>query len=1203
MEAKDLDALIEEATHLAGGWQTRAAELLTAEERGIQERMSKLLVHPVDKVILTRLIDQSFRSRDTGRIADQLNFLLRHYGVPTFFVATDRLLIRIFRAVGRHFPRLSVPRVIDKMRRDSNHVIIPGEQDTLCVHLQKRKMQDIGLNLNHIGEAVLGEREAQARIDTYISDLKDPDIACISIKISTLYSQVNPLAFEQTVREIRNRLSLLFRIAARHHFFRNDGKKIPKLVNLDMEAYQDLQITVAAFTGALEEAALQDYTAGIALQAYLPDSFGVQQELTRWARKRVESGGSPIRIRIVKGANLEMERVDASINNRPLAPYGNKLDVDANFKRMVAFGMRPENIRAVRLGIGSHNLFDLAFACSLARLNGVEDGVTVEMLEGMVNHVARAIRETVGDLLLYTPVADKAQFINAVAYLIRRLDENTSQENFLRYVGVLKAGTKEWDFLRDQFVDALHHMDKPRRTSHRTQNRVAESFSEPVGAYHSGEFSNEPDTDWSLAANREWAQGVREKWRKGPDEPALEIPLVVGGREIAGGRSVGRCMDISQLPESVCVAQYSRADDEDCKKALRIAEADPDGWHGLSHAERHRILSDVARELRRARGDLVGAAAANTGKVFSESDPEVSEAVDFAEFYPFAAKSFHDLENLTCHGKGVGVVISPWNFPIAIPCGGILAALAAGNTVIFKPASAAVLVGWRLCQAIWQAGVSQNVLQFLPCSGNQTGALLARDPDVDFVILTGGTQTGLSILEEKPGLFLAAETGGKNATIVTALADRDQAIENVVHSAFSNSGQKCSATSLLILEDEVYTDRTFKRQLVDAAGSLPVGSAWDFASKVGPLIRKPTGDLRRALTSLDAGETWALKPENRADNPYLWSPGIKWGVKPGSHGYLTEFFGPVLGVMRAKDLGHAIELANGTGYGLTSAIETLDEREQKRWLEGIQAGNLYINRGTTGAMVLRQPFGGIKKSALGAGIKAGSYNYVTQFMRIEESKLPPVGAIERDHRLLRLVQDWEAKTEREEFRPVQKEIVKTIRAVKSYLHHYEQEFCREKDYFRLRGQDNIVRYRPVGKVLIRLHPQDDMFELLARIAAAKIAGCEPAVSVPPDLDNAATAFLQGRDGREFVGESPVISQTDDELIDAMKRVQRLRYAAPDRVPEAVLAEASRTGFYISRTPVLMEGRIELLQYFTEQSVCNTYHRYGNLGERALVAGN
>ena len=234
--------------------------------------------------------------------------------------------------------------------------------------------------------------------------------------------------------------------------------------------------------------------------------------------------------------------------------------------------------------------------------------------------------------------------------------------------------------------------------------------------------------------------------------------------------------------------------------------------------------------------------------------------------------------------------------------------------------------------------------------------------------------------------------GVKNATIVTAMSDRDQAISDVIYSAFGNCGQKCSATSLLILEHEVYQDPNFRRQLVDAARSFATGSAWDFSNKMGPLIHPPRNDLAKAMTKLETGESWALKPNNIAGNPQMWTPAIKWGVKPGCYTHMTEFFGPLLGVMSAKNLKHAVDMVNQTGYGLTSGLASLDRREQAYWTKRIKAGNLYINRGTTGAVVLRQPFGGMGKSALGAGLKAGSPKYVAQFMDYQEKGLPLVGA-------------------------------------------------------------------------------------------------------------------------------------------------------------------------------------------------------------------
>lgn len=1204
MDIQNFDSLIEETVSLAGTWQNRANDLLTSEEKAIQDQMVRLLTNPMDKVILTKMIDQSFRCHDSSRVADQVNSLLRKFGVPDFFSKVDKLLIQMFLGLGRHFPALTVPKMIEKMRHNSSRAIIPGEAETLHAHLQKRKMQGVRMNINHLGEAVLGEKEARRRLETNIADMINPEIEYISVKISTIYSQIHPIAFEHSVNILKERLTELYKVAKNNFFIRKDGTKVPKFVNLDMEEYKDLDITTTAFKQTLEQEILKDYSAGIVLQAYLPDSFNIQKELTAWAKNRVDNGGSPIRIRIVKGANMEMEQVESALYNWPLAPYNNKLEVDANYKRMVEFGMRQENIRAAQLGIASHNLFELAFAAKLAEKRNLKEYFYFEMLEGMADHVRRALCEISGDVLLYAPVARKEEFINAIAYLIRRLDENTGEENFLRYACNLKTRSKEWDFLKDQFLKSCQYMEKASTMPNRNQNRLIENFQIGIGTLYNGEFINEPDTDWSMAPNRKWAKSIREKWKKDALDSSFNIPIVISGKEIFEDRNIRECFDLSQYDtkqnNKICIARYALANQQDVKDAVEAAKSDPDMWRQKSFEERHKILSQVAIELRKARADLIGVAASNTGKVFTESDVEVSEAVDFSEYYPFSVKQFADLKNIQFKGKGVALVISPWNFPIAIPCGGILSSLAAGNTVIFKPASSAVMVAWELCRCIWKAGVSKNVLQFVPCSGSDTGSQLTGHPDVDFVILTGGTDTGLKILKNRPDIFLAGETGGKNATIVTAMADRDQAIKNVLHSAFSNCGQKCSATSLLILEKEVFEDEHFKNQLIDAASSYKTGSAWKFENKMGPLIKNPDGDLKNALTMLEPGESWALKPRNIENNPCLWTPGIKWNVKPGSYTHMTEFFGPLLGVMCADNLDHAIELVNQTGYGLTSGLESLDYREQEKWKSKIKAGNLYINRGTTGAVVLRQPFGGMGKSALGAGIKVGGPNYVAQFMNFEEMGPPSIGAIQEDHYLLRLAQEWKLEIQWGKHQEFRNDLTRTLRAIMSYLYHYEQEFAREKDYFHLRGQDNILRYIPVGKVAIRLHENDTLFEVLARIAAAKISKCDLIVSAPSDLTNKVTKFLHDKEGARLLGDTQVVYETDEKLINNIPDIQRIRYAAPERVPDCVFEAAAATGFYISRTRVLMEGRIELLQYFREQSVCYNYHRYGNLGERGLM---
>lgn len=1187
------------AVELAQRWQNRANELLTGEEKHIQEQMKRLLTNPHDKVLLARLIDQSFRSQEPERISDQISYLLEKEGVPDFLNRMERLLMQMFKGFGKHFASFAVPRLIDQLRSQSSRAIIPGEEKPLRAHLHKRHEQGIRMNINHLGEAVLGEEEAAKRRRTYIEDMKDPDVEYISIKISTIFSQISSLAFEQTVATLSERLTEIYRVARQFRYTRHDGTEVPKFVNLDMEEYRDLHITYEAFIAALDQEEFFDFSAGLVLQAYLPDSFEMQKRLTAWARNRVAAGGAPVKLRIVKGANMEMEKVESSLFNWPLAPYDNKLEVDANFKRMVAYGMKPDNIKAVNLGIGSHNLFELAYAAKLAEAHGVGDYFYFEMLEGMADHVRRALAEDSGDILLYAPVASKDEFINAIAYLIRRLDENTSPENFLRYSPQLTVDSPEWVFLRQTFVDSCGFMERAQVVPNRVQNRLEEGYDETVSSYYTNTFINEPDTDWSLPGNRAWAVAVRDAWRFSGDAKQLEIPVVVGGSEYFSERRQRTINDTNDSGEGVPLARCAMATKEDAAGAIATARSDPDGWRELTARQRHELLSAAAQELRRSRGDFVGAAAANTGKVFTETDVEVSEAIDFAELYPLAARSYAETATLEARGKGVGLVLSPWNFPVAIPCGGVVAALAAGNTVIFKPASDAVVPAWIICQCMWRAGISRNTLQFLPGSGEEIGPELTTSPDIDFIILTGGTETGMQILQQTPGVYLAAETGGKNATIVTDMADRDQAIKNVVYSAFGNSGQKCSATSLLILEKTIYDDPHFQQQLIDAAKSMAAGSAWNFANRLGSLIRPPSGDLKRGLTELEEGERWVLKSEMVDNNPFIWTPGIKYGVQPGSYTHMTEFFGPVLGVMRAENLDHAIELVNMTGYGLTSSIESLDTREQEIWKEKVFAGNLYINRGSTGAITLRQPFGGMGKSALGPGIKAGCYEYVSQFMEFTETGLPETGALENDYAIHELAQEWRRLILWGKLPEQRQEIDRTVHAIRSYLYWYEQVFSRARDFFHLRGQDNQLRFLPVADLVIRLHHEDGLFDTLARIAAARIAGCGCRISVPPGLDNEVTAFLGNRYGRELLAGTSVDSEDDAELASSLSATGRIRYGGPGRVPGSVLAAAAARGIYVSRTKVFMEGRLELLQYFQQQSVCDTYHRYGNLGDRQL----
>lgn len=1176
--------LIDAAVDLARRLQLRATELQTPAERRQQAELDRMLQTPSDKATLVQLTDQAFRPRSAARVADQFTHILDVQGVPRFFSPLDRAMLRGFQTFGGWLPGVSVPMVKEHMQHETANVILPAEPEVLAEHLRQRTEQGMRMNVNFLGEAILSEAEAERRISLYLEALQHPETEVFSVKISTLYSQMSPMAREHTIAVLSDRLERLYRSAARSVFTRSDGTQVPKFIYLDMEEYRDLSLTCEVFMRTLERRGLEQVSAGIVLQAYIPDSFLWQQRLHAWARERVAKGGADITMRIVKGANMEMERFEAAVKGWPQALFETKADTDANYKRMLHEGFRPENLAAVKLGVASHNLFDVAYALTLARDNQAMERVQFEMLEGMANHQRRALFEEAPHLLLYAPVCHKEHFLSAIGYLIRRLDENTGPENFLRHTFKLVPDSEQWRQLEQGFRAAFTRLGSlsaaPRRTQDRRDLRQA--------ARSADAFVNEPDTDWSLPHHAEWARDIVTAWEK----RCIEVAPVIDGAEITGARSTPDCLDPSR-PGAV-VGRYLQASRQDIEMAVECAVRDEDGWRALSAQQRQVIMRQVASELRRARADLMGAALANCGKTLAESDPEVSEAVDFVEFYAGSARTFFELPNVTASGKGVVVVVSPWNFPIAIPCGGIAAALAAGNTVILKPASDAVLPAWELCQCFWRGGVSKKALQFVPCSGGEEGAQLVQHPLVNAVILTGGTETALAMLRAKPALPLSAETGGKNATIVTAMADRDLAIKNVLHSAFSHAGQKCSATSLLLLEAEVYDDAEFKRTFIEAARSLIVGSAWELPTKIGPLIRPPTGDLANALLTLEEGESWALMPCKLEGNDGLWSPGIKWGVQPGSYTHMTEFFGPVLGVMRFEKLHEAIALVNQTGYGLTSGLESLDDREQAEWKAGIRAGNLYINRGTTGAIVLRQPFGGMGKSAFGPGLKAGGPNYVAQFMRFVETPARPGDQPLNNPALERLA----LNIVNESCGVPEEQYWRTLKAMESCDQWWNAEFGREHDYFRLIGQDNVRRYLPLRVVHVRVSREDSFFEIFTRVAAARVTGARTIVSSPHGLDTYELSLLE-KLTHEWAGLIEFIEESDEELADAIGsgHVCRVRYAAADRVPEIVRRAAAEASVFIADAPVLAEGRVELLWYVQEQSVSFDYHRYGNLGTR------
>ncbi len=1181
--------IIQNAINLAEKWQNRATELVSDFDREFYVKMNKMLEQPKDKALLIELMDQSFRVENPARVADQICFLLEKHGMANFFTTKDRMLLWLFQNIGKYLPSLSVPMFVNQIREDTRTVVIKGEEGPFNKHLVMRKEEGTRVNINLIGEVVLGEEEAEERIEKYLKALENPNIDYISIKISTIYSQINALNFDNTVSVLVDKLTRIYNQALKYPYIAPDGTKSNKFINLDMEEYRDLDITVEVFKKTLEKPEFKNFYAGIVLQAYLPDSFNVQKDLCEWAKKRVEAGGAPIKFRLVKGANMEMEETEASQKHWEMVTYTDKSDTDSNYKRMIRYALQKENAPYMHVGTGSHNLFEQAFATELAKENGTSEYHTLEMLEGMSESARLAIKEITKNPILYAPTASKEQFTNAIAYLVRRLDENTGDDNFIRYSFGLKVGSKDWQMQKELFLKSFENEKTSFVGAKRQQNRLTEKWDDFNGSsYDLGEYHAEADTDFVLPANQEWAKNIIKKWKFSKDTEHQTVPVVVAGEDLTGDRKVIEAIDKSQLKDGVLAGKFANATAEDLIKAVEVAKADVDGWRSKTYKERHALLKQAAIKVRERRDDLIGIAAAEVGKIFTETDVEVSEAVDFIEFYAHSTQYWEKYTNIKFKGKGVGVVVPPWNFPVAIPLGGVSSTLAAGNTVIIKPASAAALTAYEMCKCFWDAGISKNVLQFVPCPGSLAGEHLIANKDVDYVILTGGEDTAYKMLETRSDLLLTAETGGKDATIVTNMADREQAVKNVCLSAFNNSGQKCSATSLLVLEEEVYNDKAFRKALIDTAKSMSVGSVWDFKNRIGTLANPVSGNLKKALESLEGNEEWALAPEYADDNKYMLKPSIKWGVEEGNFIHMNELFGPVLAVMKARDLKHAVEIVNSTGYGLTSGIESLDEREIEYWKANLKAGNLYVNRGTTGAIVLRQPFGGMGKSAIGAGRKVGIFNYITQFVDFTETSKPNVSK-KYNTELTRFIDSYKGANK--------DDIEKLSVALQSYYENYENEFSQEKDYCNVRGEDNHFRYIPLKNVLIRVSIDDTIFEAVSRILAARVSGVHFKVSI--NNNSEVKSFLEQSKEVLFTARDSMIEQDDNSFARDLASYDRVIYSDIEKVPASVFKEAAKTVTFIVRQKPMMEGRLELLNYFAEQSVSHSYHRYGNIGARGI----
>jgi RHH-type proline utilization regulon transcriptional repressor/proline dehydrogenase/delta 1-pyrroline-5-carboxylate dehydrogenase len=851
--------------------------------------------------------------------------------------------------------------------------------------LRKRRAKNIGFTVDLLGEAVVSEREATeyaARCFELLEYLvretqgwtdplgKNSDlfpVVNLSVKISALYSQMNPADPTDATAHLAPKLRPVLRRA----------RELGAFVNFDMESYAHKNITLDLFKTLFTETEFQHWPhAGIVVQAYLRDAEKDLLDLIDWGRAR----GTRFTVRLVKGAYWDYEKIKSTQNGWSIPVYLQKPESDANFELLTRILLENEEI--VTAAFGSHNVRSIAHAQALADQLGVDRSrFEFQLLYGMAGPIKRALVEMGYRVREYCPVGE---LLPGMSYLVRRLLENTSNEGFLR--AKFSENVSEEQLLRDprELLNGAPRSVTSATTEDQQLQEVTSIDVPPADTYENASLVNfvyKENQDQMRAALRQ----VRAQFEK-------KYPLIINAERVWTGKTIA---SINPSAPQEVVGHVTEAGIPEAERAVEAARVAFGKWSRTPFEERAGLLERAAAIMERRRYELSALEVFEVGKPWAEADGDIREAMDFCLFYAQQMRLI-GRPRLTQHvpgeesyqhywPRGVALIIAPWNFPMAILCGMTSAALVAGNTAIIKPAEQSAVVGAMLMEIFEEAGLPPGVLNFLPGKGSVIGAHLVDHKDVDLIAFTGSREVGLKIWESagqtRPGQrqlkHVVCEMGGKNAVIIDSDADLDEAIVDSIYSAFGYQGQKCSALSRLIVLEENY--RRVMQRLLSAAASLRVGNPEEPGITVGPVIDEAA--YQRIQNYIAIGKNEATLAFQRGDVPpqgYFVPPTIFVDVVPGMRIAREEIFGPVLSVIKVRDLDEAIEVANGTDFALTAGFFSRSPGNIERAKAEIVAGNVYINRSCTGAVVGRHPFGGFKMS--GGGTKAGGADYLLQFL-------------------------------------------------------------------------------------------------------------------------------------------------------------------------------------------------------------------------------
>ncbi len=849
------------------------------------------------------------------------------------------------------------------------HKYIAGENIKQALKtIERLRKEKMGFTLDLLGEAVITEAEAQSYLQSYLdlmeqlsqeaqkwSTVEEIDIADgeslprvqVSVKLTAFYSQFDPLDPQGSEERVCDRIRILLRRA----------KELGVAVHFDMEQYVYKDMTLAILKQLLMEEEFRSRTdIGVTIQAYLRDSEQDLRGVIEWAKQR----SYPVTVRLVKGAYWDQETIKSAQKHWNQPVYNEKAATDLNFETLTQLML--ENHEYIYSAIGSHNVRSQARAMAIAEsLNIPRRRFEMQVLYGMGENLARALVNRGHRVRVYAPYGD---LLPGMAYLIRRLLENTANSSFLR------------QSLEDKPIEEL--LAPP----------VVDSFQpSPIKGANRGLFPNAADTDYAEVQARQEAQQAFQTVRQQLGKTYL--PLINGEYQ----QTTETVNSVNPSNPSEVIGTIGLLSIEQAEQALQAAKAAFPSWRRTPVRQRAGVLRKAAELMEQRRAELSAWIVLEVGKPIREADAEVSEAIDFCRYYADEMERLDQGHNYDVagennryvyHPRGIAVVISPWNFPLAIAMGMTVGALVAGNCTLLKPAEVSSVIAAKMAEILVEAGIPKGVFQYVPAKGSTVGAHMVKHPDVHLIAFTGSREVGCRIFTEasivQPGQKhlkrVIAEMGGKNAIIVDESADLDQAVAGAVQSAFGYSGQKCSACARVIVLEPVYD--AFVERFVEATRSLNIGPAEAPSTQVGPVIDANARDRIREYIEKGRQDAEVALEMPAPDNGYFIGPVIFTGVSPDAIIAQEEIFGPVVGVIRAKNFQEALDIANGTNFALTGGLYSRTPSHIEQASVEFEVGNFYINRTITGAIVARQPFGGSRLSGIGS--KAGGPDYLLQFL-------------------------------------------------------------------------------------------------------------------------------------------------------------------------------------------------------------------------------